>query len=449
MLIVELIAAKQRGEELTDAQIGHLISRFAVGKLPDYQMAALLMATYFRGLTDREGRAFLRAMVASGVRLDLSSVPGVKVDKHSTGGVGDKTSLIVAPVVAAAGVPVPMISGRALGHTGGTLDKLESIPGFRVRLDDAEFRRVIRATGGAFGAQTDELVPADRKLYALRDVTSTVAIPPLIAASILSKKIAEGTNALVMDVKIGSGGFLPSREAAESLAKTLVTWSRDEQVTTVVFGTDMEQPLGRACGNAPEVRESLDLLRTGTGDQRLLTVCRALGSAMILLGGRAADRRAATALFDRTLASGAGYEKFKAIAAEQGAAADVIDHYDERVRAAHSHELRAARSGYLSEIAPREIGLALVDLGAGRAAAGDPVDHTAGIVFDHQRGDYVNRGERIATILWSGEHDVSATLLRCERAISVADTPPVQRPLIQFYCDQSGVSPYRGDSANG
>jgi pyrimidine-nucleoside phosphorylase len=449
MLIVELIAAKQRGELLTDAQIEYIVDRFARGELPDYQMSALLMAIYFRGVDDREGRTFLRAMIASGVRINLDSIPGTKVDKHSTGGVGDKTSLIIAPIVAAAGVPVPMVSGRALGHTGGTLDKLESIPGFRVRLEDSEFRRVIRETGCAFGAQTEALVPADRKLYALRDVTSTVAIPPLIAASILSKKIAEGTNALVMDVKIGAGGFLPSREAAEGLAQTLVRWSREEDVTTVVFGTDMEQPLGRACGNAPEVQECLDILRTGSGDARLLELCRALSGAMLLLGGKAADLRAANLLFDRTLASGAGYEKFVQIAVAQGARVADLDQYATTVRASQTYELFAERDGFVAEVQPRETGLALVDLGAGRATAADPVDHTAGVVFDKQRGDQVQRGERIARVCWSRKADVTAALRRFEQAISIADAPPPVRPLIQFYCDQSGISPYRGETAHG
>jgi pyrimidine-nucleoside phosphorylase len=441
VLVVELIARKQRGEALSSDEIKFLIDGFTRGDVPDYQMAALLMAIYFRGVSDAEGRLFLRAMIQSGIRLDLSDIPGIKVDKHSTGGVGDKTSLIIAPVVAALGIPVPMISGRGLGHTGGTLDKLESIPGFRVRLGEDEFSAVLRRTACAFGAQTSELVPADRKLYALRDVTSTVSIPPLIAASILSKKIAEGTNALVMDVKVGAGGFLRDRNEAEQLALTLVQWSAAEGVRTLVFGTDMEQPLGCAAGNAPEVIECLDVLRTGEGDKRLLELCSALGGAMVMLGGKAATLEEGRFLFESTLNSGIGFEKMKEIAAAQGSSAEAIDQYTEQWQPAFRHEIRAERAGIVSEIRAREIGFGLVDIGAGRRRSDDPVDHSAGIVFARQVGNPVKSGDLLATVYWSDQPDAADGLQRMTRAIAIGDTAPANPPLLKFYCDDRGVSP--------
>jgi pyrimidine-nucleoside phosphorylase len=439
VLTVELIARKQSGAALSSAEISALVEGFTRGDVPDYQMAALLMAIYFKGLTEEEGRQFLKAMIASGKRLNLGAIPGIKVDKHSTGGVGDKASLIVAPVVAAAGVPVPMISGRALGHTGGTLDKLESIPGFRVGLDDAEFERVLAQTGCAFGAQTEELVPADRKLYALRDVTSTVSIPPLIAASILSKKIAEGTNALVMDVKVGTGGFLRSEAEARDLAQTLVRWSAAEGVKTVVFGTDMESPLGRAAGNAPEIIECIEILRTGTGDARLLDLCRALGSAMLWLGGKAASITDAASLFDRTLSGGAGFEKLKEIAVAQGSKAETIEQYAADWKPAHRHEIHAQRSGFIKRVAAREVGFALVDLGAGRRKATDPVDHSAGVIFEKQRGRHVNTGDLLATVYWTNAIDAAEGLRRIEQAFALDNMPPPEEPLLKFFCDQSGI----------
>jgi pyrimidine-nucleoside phosphorylase len=435
VLVVELIAQKQRGEQLTAKQIDFLVRGFTRGDVPDYQMSALLMAMYFQGVSDDEGRQFLRAMIQSGKRFDLSSVSGIKVDKHSTGGVGDKTSLIIAPVVAVAGIPVPMVSGRGLGHTGGTLDKLESIPGFRVHLDDDEFVRILERTGCVFGAQTSELVPADRKLYALRDVTATVSIPPLIAASILSKKIAEGTNALVMDVKVGSGGFLRDQQEAERLAETLVRWAAVEHVETIAFGTDMERPLGTACGNAPEVVECLHILRTGTGDARLLELCRTLGGGMLLLGGKARDLKEGGQLFDQILQSGEGYEKLKEIATAQGSEPRTLDLYEHAVVARHHHEFRSTRSGYLTRVLPQEIGWALVDLGAGRYKSEDTVDHTAGVVFQKQQGDSVAAGDLIVTACWSDARNEKSALERLENAMIISEQPASSEPLIKFYCD--------------
>lgn len=438
MLTVELIAKKQRGEPLTADEIDGLIHGFTAGEVPEYQMAALLMAIYFQGLNDEEGRRFLKAMIESGARLKLASISGIKVDKHSTGGVGDKTSLILAPVAAAAGVPVPMISGRALGHTGGTLDKLESIPGFRVGLENGEFEKMLREHGLAYGAQTPELVPADQKLYALRDVTSTISIPPLIAASILSKKIAEGTNGLVMDVKVGSGGFLRSEEEARELSQTLVRWSASENVRTLVFGTDMESPLGRTAGNAPEVLECLEILKTGDGDARLIELCRKLGSGMLLLGEKVQSLSEGEALFDRVLSSGAGYEKFRDAAIAQGADADALEEFASRTQAKHTREIKADRDGFIANILPREVGWALVDLGAGRRIAADAVDHTAGVVFHHRVGERVGKGNVIATVMWSGNTSAERGISRLEKAIQLGDAAPPESSLIKFICDEHG-----------
>jgi pyrimidine-nucleoside phosphorylase len=438
MLTAELISRKQNGDALGKDEIRQLVDGFTRGDVPDYQMAAMLMAIYFRGLTDGEGRAFLNAMIESGKRLNLDSIPGIKVDKHSTGGVGDKTSLIVAPVVAAAGVPVPMISGRALGHTGGTLDKLESIPDFRVQLDDDEFIDILRRTGCAFGAQTSELVPADRKLYALRDVTSTVAIPPLIAASILSKKIAEGTNGLVMDVKVGAGGFLKSENEARELAEMLVRWSAAEGVRTLVFGTDMERPLGRAAGNAPEVMECFDILRTGNGDARLVELCSSLGGAMLFLGGKAADMEEGRKLFVDTLRSGAGLAKMREVAAAQGSSSDAIDNFASLWNPSHRHEIHASDGGFIKRVNPHEVGMALVDLGAGRRTADEPVDHSAGVVFLKQVGDRVERGDLLATAYWTKPKNEPEGIARMQRAIEIADQPPGEDRLLRFYCDENG-----------
>lgn len=433
MNVAELIARKQDGGGLSDTEITALINGFVDGTVPDYQMSALLMAVYFRGLSDQEGRCFLNAMIRSGEVLSFPDISARKVDKHSTGGVGDKTSLIVAPVLAEAGVPVPMISGRALGHTGGTLDKLESIRGLRVALSHQEFSSILRAHGCVFGAQTDNLVPADKKLYALRDVTSTVAIPPLIAASILSKKIAEGTNALVMDVKIGLGGFLPTEEEARELAQRLVTWSADWNVETIVYGTDMHEPLGDTAGNLIEVVECLSILKNGIGDARLIELCGVLGGAMLKLGGIVRDVESGRKEFHRVLQSGAAYRRFQRIAEAQGADPFVWKELESGVNSACSHVITAASNGVLSEIRPRQIGLGLVELGAGRRVASDKVDPFAGIRFLKKRGDSVKLGEPIAIAHWSGAPSGKPQgISLLSGAFEISDGPAENRPLVYF-----------------
>lgn len=432
MQVVELIARKQAGGELTDAEIDSLIRQFAVGEVPDYQMSALLMAGYFQGFSEREGLRFLDAMIRSGERWSFADIPAPKVDKHSTGGVGDKTSLIIAPVVAEAGLCVPMISGRALGHTGGTLDKLESIRGLRVTLARDEFARVLRDHGCAFGAQTSELVPADKRLYALRDVTATVAIPPLIAASILSKKIAEGTDALAMDVKLGPGGFLRSDLEARELGERIVNWSCEYGVRTVVFGTDMHQPLGATAGNALEVSECLDVLRTGRGERRLLELCTLLGGAMLWLGGLSASHAAGMTAFTRVLETGRGYDRFRRIAEAQGADPAIWREWEQANPCKHAVEIRAEQDGFINEVHPREVGLALVELGAGRKSAADAIDPSAGVLFAKHRGDKVTRGEVLATLQWSRSVEASSAQSRIARAFDIAPAVPAARPLHYF-----------------
>lgn len=433
MLVSELIARKQRGGILTDSEIDELVSEFSVGRVPDYQMSALLMAIYFRGLNDSEGLRFLDAMIRSGERLDFASIPRRKVDKHSTGGIGDKTSLIIAPVVAEAGIPVPMISGRALGHTGGTLDKLESIRGLRVTLSHEEFATTLAKHNCAFGAQTETLVPADKRLYALRDVTSTVAIPPLIAASILSKKIAEGTNALVMDVKIGPGGFLDSELEARELSERLVRWSAAYNVETIAYGTDMSEPLGRTAGNAIEVAECLQILTTGEGDARLVDLCTLLGGTMICLGGAAASVEDGKREFTRILKSGTALARFKNIAEAQGADPNVWRDFECGLLSTNTHIITAADDGVLHEIQPREIGLGLVDLGAGRRIASDTIDPSAGIEFLKRRGEQVTRDEPLARVQWSRNlPSVPNGLDRLAHAFVIGCGSVVNRPLIYF-----------------
>jgi thymidine phosphorylase len=310
-----------------------------------------------------------------------------------------------------------------------------------VQLTESDFEDILRQHHCAFGAQTDRLVPADRKLYALRDVTATVSIPPLIAASILSKKIAEGTNALVMDVKVGSGGFLKSREEAESLSKILVEWSAAEKVETVVYGTDMDSPLGRAAGNSPEVAESLDILRSGEGDQRLVELCAVLGGAMLFLGGVSESKEHGKEKFLDLLKSGVGFRKLCEIATAQGANAEDLEHYSERITAQFTHEFRAKASGYIAAINPREIGFGLIDLGAGRRKSSDPVDHSAGIVFQKQVGDKVSKGDALAVAQWSEERSsIQSGIDRMEQAFSITEAAPKATPLIKFYCDRNGLN---------
>jgi pyrimidine-nucleoside phosphorylase len=392
-----LIARKRDGGALTDGEIRALIAGAARGTIPDYQLAALLMAIVWRGLGNRELVTWTRAMVDSGDRLEWSALPGSTVDKHSTGGVGDKISLCLAPLCAAAGLYVPMMAGRALGHTGGTLDKVETIPGFRTALTPAEFRRVLTRAGFVLAGQSARLAPADRVLYALRDATATVESIPLIASSILSKKIAEGAGALVMDVKVGSGAFLPARSQARALAGALIDLGKRLGLRVRAVLSDMDQPLGAAIGNAAEVREAIDVLRGGgPPDVRALTV--RLGAEMLVLGGRVRDLRAGAARIEAQIASGAGLERLRLGVGLQGGDVRAIDDPDRLPRARARKVWHAPRAGIVAHVDAGALGRAATFLGVGRLRKEDPISPGAAIILHAKAGTRVERGDPLCTL---------------------------------------------------
>jgi len=404
MHAVDYIRAKRDGRHLNDAQWHDLIDRYTRGDIPDYQMAAFLMAAFLNDMSDAEMVALTHAMLHSGLVLDLSDLPGRKVDKHSTGGVGDKVSIPLAPIVAACGVPVPMISGRGLGHTGGTLDKLESIPGFSTSLSIAEYRKQLAEIGLVMIGQTDDIAPADRKLYALRDVTSTVEFVPFIAASILSKKLAEGIDALVLDVKFGSGAFMQAEKDARFLAQTLVGVSERFGKPAVALLTDMDQPLGRAVGNWPEVAESIALLR-GEAPEDLMEVTMALAAEMIVAGGKAASLLEGTAKAQEAIHSGAAWERFRAMVRAQGGDVAVVDDPNGRTSEAITADVHAPAdaTGYVSRIDALGVGRAMISLGAGRRTKEDAVDPLAGCLLIKRQGDVVAPGDVLARVTASTE----------------------------------------------
>ncbi|MCA9530584.1 MAG: thymidine phosphorylase [Myxococcales bacterium] len=427
--VPRLIATKRDGGALCDADIARLIDGFVRGDVADYQMSALAMAIYFRGMSPEETLALTRAMRDSGRVLDLSSVRGRKVDKHSTGGVGDKLSLCLAPLVAATGVPVPMISGRGLGHTGGTLDKLEAIPGFSVDVSPARFVRQLRDVGCVLAGQSDALAPADRRLYALRDVTATVESVPLITASILSKKLAEGADALVLDVKVGRGAFMKREADAHALAASLVQVGEANGTRMRALLTDMDAPLGRTIGNALETAEAFEVLRGGGPDDvRELTLT--LGAEMLVLAGRARSEASARRRLERLLGSGAAAEKMRAIVRAQGGDPRVVAEPDRLPRAAHEATVRAAEAGYVGDVDPLALGLASVALGAGRARADESVDPAAGLVLHHVRGDRVEAGAPLITMHAASGARIDAARGDVEAAVRISARPPKPRPLV-------------------
>ena len=395
---VELIARKRNGEALTREQIHRLVRELLEGTLADYQMSAWLMAVYFRGMTDDETVALTDAMLHSGDVIDLSDVPGVKVDKHSTGGVGDKVSICLAPLVAACGVPVPMVSGRGLGHTGGTLDKLEAIPGFSVGLDIAAFRRIVRDVGCCMIGQTARIAPADKRIYALRDVTATVESIPLIVASILSKKLAEGIDALVLDVKVGRGAFMKTRDDARALATALVRVGTAAGKRVSALLTDMDAPLGRAIGNANETREALDVL-TGDGPADLVECTLALGSEMLRLGGVAKTDDEARAAMRAAIQNGSAARTMERMIEAQGGDPRVVAEPSRLVVADVVTEIVAPSAGYVTRVDALDMGLSAVALGAGRTRADQAVDPAVGIELCAPRGTQVQRGDVLAKIL--------------------------------------------------
>ncbi len=434
MRAVDVIQAKRDGRELTREEITFFIDGFAKGRIPEYQGSAFTMAVFFRGMSPVETVALTEAMMRTGEVLDLSELPGPKADKHSTGGVGDKTSLILAPLVAACGVYVPMISGRGLGHTGGTLDKLEAIPGFRTGLSLEELRAVLRRCRMGLIGQTPEIAPADKKLYALRDVTATVESLPLISASIMSKKMAEGIDALVLDVKTGDGAFLPRYEDSVALARTMVSIGRGMGKRVTALVTDMEQPLGLACGNALETAECIEALR-GRGPADLVTLSVELAAHMLLLVEAAQTLDAARARVTEALRNGRGLETFRECVRMQGGDPRVCDDLDRLPRARETVEIEAAASGCLARIACRELGHVIMILGGGRERVDDRIDPSVGVVLHRKVGERVTQGESLATVHVGDRARFDAALPRLRAAFEIAPEAPAPRPLIHTVLD--------------
>ncbi|MBP1595936.1 MAG: pyrimidine-nucleoside phosphorylase [Acidobacteria bacterium] len=431
MRMLDLIEKKRDGKELTGEEILHVVSGYTRDQIPDYQAAAFLMAVFLRGMTRVELAALTEAMLRSGDVLDLARIPGPKADKHSTGGVGDKTSLVLAPIVAAGGVTVPMISGRGLAHTGGTLDKLESIPGFNVNLSLSRFMQVLEECGCGMIGQTDEIAPADKKFYALRGVTGTVASPYLICASIMSKKLAEGIDALVLDVKTGSGAFMKREEDAVFLADLMVETGRRMGKRTVALITGMDQPLGRAVGNALEVIECIEVLRGGgPGDLRTLSL--ELCAWMFCLAGRTPTVPDGRKLGEELIASGAGLRKFREIVRSQGGDPLAVDHPARLPRAAHCMDVTCASNGFVTSVDCEKIGVAVVLLGGGREEKDDEVDPAVGIRIHRKMGDPVLPGEPVCTIHYNSDRRLRDACTLIQDAYSIGNMATHQpRPLVR------------------
>lgn len=429
MRSLDIIAQKRDGKELKAAAIEFLINGYVAGDIPDYQMAAFLMATYIRGMTKAETAALTMAMAKSGDELDLSSLPGCKVDKHSTGGVGDKTTLVVGPLVAAAGVPVAKMSGRGLGHTGGTIDKLESIPGFRVELAQTEFFSNVQRIGLAVCGQTGNLAPADKKIYALRDVTATVASIPLIASSIMSKKIAAGADAIVLDVKCGCGAFMPDLKSAETLAQAMVDIGTSVGRQTVAVVTNMDQPLGAAVGNTLEVKEAIMTLQN-KGPDDLTKLSLALGAHMLMLAGRTASVEEGERILQELLATGAAWDKFREFVAAQGGDVKAADNPKLLSQAQFRLPVPAPKDGYVAQLRADKVGRASMGLGAGREKKEDVIDLAVGITVKCKVGDQVHQGDVLAEVhandIDRGRQAVAEVL----EAYTVVSEPTVSPALI-------------------
>ncbi len=426
----DLIEKKRDHQALTRDEIAFLIRGYTRDEIPDYQMAAWLMAAFLNGLNETETTALLEEMLHSGIVLNHDEIAAPKVDKHSTGGVGDKTSLVIAPVAAACGLCVPMISGRALAHTGGTLDKLEAIPGFRTDLSLEEFKATLQQCGLALIGQTKEIAPADRKLYALRDLTATVPFRPFIVASILSKKLAEGIDGLVLDVKFGNGAFMREIEDARKLAQMLVNSSRAMGKRTVALLTNMNQPLGRWVGNAVETMEAIEVLR-GNLEGDFAELCIELTAQMIVVGGLTQDMEEARNRSIAAIHSGAALQKFKDVVAAQGGDLAMID-ADEWKPPTQEHSFVAApRAGFVAQIQTDEIGRIVMDWGGGRQKLEDPIDHTVGLYIHAKLGDHVNIGDPLVTAYFNDQTKREEMTARILKAYEISDNPPQLEPLIK------------------
>ena len=438
MIVPRLIERKRDGGRLEAGEIREFVLAYAKGQIPDYQVAAFLMAVYFRGLDRDEMNAMMEAMLESGKRLDLSRLPITRIDKHSTGGVGDKTSLILAPLIASLGVAVPMMSGRGLGHTGGTLDKLESIPGFRTGLTLAEAERQIARIGCAMLSQTDEIVPADRKFYALRDATATVEVIPLIAASIMSKKLSEGLTGLVLDIKRGSGSFLPKLEDELELAKAMIDLGSTHGCPVVAYLTAMDRPLGYACGNALEVVEAIDVLK-GAGPPDLIEVTLALGAAMLVLGTVATTEDGAHTLMRDSINSGRALLKFEEIVGAQGGDTGIVRDPTRLPQARHREPVVAKRDGVVQTVDPRAIGYGVIALGGGRRNMEEKVDPSVGFVITAKPGHHVTKGQTLATIHARSREDIAVGRSTLEQAIVIGDSAPAPLALVSHRITAQGV----------
>lgn len=426
MRMVDIIENKRDGKELTTEEIQFFTTGYTEGSIPDYQVSALLMAIYFNGMTEKERADLTIAMVDSGDKIDLSKIEGIKVDKHSTGGVGDTTTLVLGPLVAAVGVPVAKMSGRGLGHTGGTIDKLESVSGFHVEIESEEFIKLVNQNKIAVIGQSGNLTPADKKLYALRDVTATVNSIPLIASSIMSKKIAAGADAIVLDVKTGAGAFMKTLDDSRELAGAMVRIGNNVGRNTMAVISDMSQPLGYAVGNALEVKEAIDTLK-GIGPKDLTELCLTLGSYMVYLGKKANSLEEAREMLLEVIKNGKALATFKTFLASQGGDASIVDHPEKLPQAKYIFELEAKADGYVAEIVADEIGTAAMLLGAGRATKESVIDLAVGLILRKKIGDEVKKGESLVTIYSNFEdiEDVKTKLYENISILSKKVTPPI------------------------
>lgn len=441
MLAYQLIERKRNGRRIEPGEWEELIAAYLRDEVTDVQMSAFLMAVYFRGLHRDETSALTDAMLHSGAILDLSHHTAPRLDKHSTGGVGDKVSLVLAPLIASLGAVVPMMSGRGLGHTGGTLDKLESMRGFRTELSLKETRAQIDRIGCALIGQSREIAPADRRLYALRDSTATVESIPLIAASIMSKKLAEGLTGLVLDIKRGSGAFLPEVERGIELAQMMVSIGHRHHVPVVALITAMDRPLGRACGNALELEEAIHALH-GEGPPDLMRVTYALGAEMMVLGGLALNRDAGRRAMEVAISSGRAADKFREIVEAQGGDPAVVDDPSQLPQAECCELFFAPRAGFVASIDPRRVGFGVIELGGGRSQPGDPIDHSVGFVIAARPGDLVREGEPLATVMARDAEGIAAGRRAMDEAIRIDDEADYPLPLISHRVTLDGAMPY-------
>jgi len=436
--VVSLIRKKRDGEVLSPDEITFLINEYSKDRLPDYQMSAFLMAAFLKQLNGDEASALTKAMLHSGKVLDLSDVPGIKVDKHSTGGVGDKLSLILAPIVASYDVPVPMISGRGLGHTGGTLDKLESIPGFTVDISLERYRQILTKCRMVMAGQTEEIAPADKRLYALRDVTATVESIPLIAGSIMSKKLAEGIDALVLDVKFGSGAFMKKHEDAQKLAETLVTIGEDFGKETIAYLTNMNQPLGYKIGNWLEVEESIEALQ-GEGPDDVMEVTHTLAGTMIMLGGKAETVEEGIEKSKKAVSNGQAFEKWLELTEEQGGDTSVLKNLGSYPKAQHQFTVEASKTGYLTGIDAYKIGVASLELGAGRQSKEDDVDPVVGIELKYKTGAKLKKGETLAVGFTNNKKAIETAIDVLKDAFFINKRISDQLSMVTHRVDRVGI----------